>query len=234
MESTNRCPNCGGTLQLSKNRKSMICAYCDSEFLLNRPEASATEAPNAGASILDPDRFNLLWDYERLSNFNKDVSESLRTLIYCTDELVTSDEIEKYIRDRLLDDSEVAGSGFNEDILSGLKARLSPDFLPDERIIAYGNTGIFSKGKDGIVVTNDKTFFVSKKKYTFLRHQDIHSIRVEVGMKLPSYYLNGKFDYYLSSMGSHFRLQGAMMALALAYAWEEDPDRDRIEITSKC
>ncbi len=64
-------------------------------------------------------------------------------------------------------------------------------------------------------------------------HKDIHSVKMEVSMKLPSYHLNGKLDYYLMSMGSHFKLQGAMLALALAYAWEIDPNRERIDLISE-
>ena len=148
MENYNRCPNCGGKMDLSKNRKSMVCPYCDSEFLLNQPAAASEAAEAPGASLLDDRRYDVRWDYEYLSNYNKDVSESLNSLIYCASELVTSDEIIKYMRRNLLNDSELAGEGVNEGLLSELKARFSGIFLPDEKIIAYGNTGIFSKGKE--------------------------------------------------------------------------------------
>ena len=232
MENYNRCPNCGGKMDLSKNKRSMICPYCDSEFLLNQPTASPETGEAPGASVLDDRRYDLRWDYGYLSNYNKDVSESLNSLIYCANELVTSEDIIKYMNRTLLNDSETAGAGVNEGLLSELKARFSGIFLPDEKIIAYGNTGIFSKGKEGMVITNKRTIFAGKKKHKELMHKDIHSVRVEIGMKLPAYYLNGSLDYYLMTMGSHFKLQGAMMALALAYAWEQDPKRERIEIES--
>ena len=234
MENINRCPNCGGTLELSKNRRSMICPFCDSEFLLNNPSTPSEAGPPSGRPILDDRRYNLLWDYEYLSNYNKDVSASLLSLIHCTDELVSSTAIMDYIRSRLLpNDSELAGDGVNESLLTDLKNRLSRDFLPDEKIMVYGNTAVFSKGKEGMVVTNKRTLFVSKKKVFSLMHKDIHSVKVAIGMKLPSYYLNGKLDFYLMTMGSHFKLQGAMLALALAYAWEMDPNRKRIDFISE-
>jgi len=232
MENINRCPNCGGTLTLSKNRRSMLCPFCDSEFAIGQPAASPENGASSGRTILDDRRYNLLWDYDYLSNYNKDVSESLLSLIHCTDELVTSEAIKQHICSRLLNDSEVAGEGVNENLISDLKKRLSPDFLPGEKIIAYGNTGIFSKGKEGMVVTNKRTCFVSKKKYNYVMHTDIHSVKMEISLKLPSYYLNGSLDNYLMSMGSHFKLQGAMLALAFAYAWELEPDRERIDLIS--
>ncbi len=232
MENINRCPNCGGTLTLSKNRRSMICPFCDSEFAINQPAASPEAASNSNRTVLDDRRYNLLWDFDYLSNYNKDVSESLLSFIHCTDELVSSDAIKQYICSRLLNDNEVAGEGVNEDLISELKKRLSPDFLPDEKIIAYGNTAIFSKGKEGMVVTNKRTLFVSKKKYNYLMHTDIHSVKMVISLKLPAYYLNGSLDNYLMTMGSHFKLQGAMLALAFAYAWELDPKRERIDLVS--
>lgn len=233
MENYNRCPNCGGKMDLSRNKRSMICPYCDSEFLLNQPAVAPQAEAAQGAAILDDNLYDVRWDYDYLSHYNKDVSESLNSLIYCANELVTSGEILNYMRRNLLNDSELAGEGVNEGLLSELKVRFSGIFLPDEKIVAYGNTGVFSNGKEGMVITNKRTIFAGKKKHKELMHKDIHSVRMEIGMKLPSYYLNGSLDYYLMSMGSHFKLQGAMMALVLAYAWEQDPKRERIEIESK-
>ena len=233
MESINRCPNCGGTLTLSKNRRSMLCPFCDSEFMLNNPAASSETNTSPDRPILDDRRYNLLWDYDYLSNYNKDVSASLNTLIHCTDELVTSSEIMDFIRRHLMGDKEVACEGVNENLITDLKKRLSPDFLPDEKIMVYGNTAIFSNGKEGMVTTNKRTLFVSKKKYYHLMHKDIHSVKASIGLSLPAYYLNGNLDYFLMAMGSHFKLQGAMLALAFAYAWEMEPNRERIEIVSE-
>ena len=71
-----------------------------------------------------------------------------------------------------------------------------------------------------------------KKKYNYLMHTDIHSVKMVISLKLPAYYLNGSLDHYLMTMGSHFKLQGAMLALAFAYAWELDPKRERIDLVS--
>ena len=212
----------------------MVCPYCDSEFLLNQPETTpAAGAPMGGRAVLDERHYELLWDYEYLKDYNNDVTASISSLIYCIDELITPAAIMDHIRRHLLNDSELAGDGVNEGLLTELKKRFAGDFLPDEKILAYGNTGIFSKGKEGMIITNKRTIFAGKKKYNSLMHKDIHSVKVTVGLGLPSYYLNESLDFYLMSMGSHFKLQGAMMALALAYAWEMDPGRERITILSE-
>ncbi len=231
MENINRCPNCGGKLQLSKNRRSMICPYCDSEFLLDQAgPAAGTGAP--APSLLDPDRYILKWDYDYVTGRSRDIKDSVESFIYCANELVGSADIRTYIRNRYLNGDEVAGEGYNEHFLTDIRRRISGDMLPDEQILFYGNTGIFSKGKEGLLLTNKRFFFIEKKKYLYLLHKDIHSVKLDTALKISSYHLNENYEYNVSNISGQYKLQGAMLALAFAYTWEADPRREPIEILS--
>jgi len=56
----NKCPSCGGKLNLNSGRNRWVCPYCDSEFQME------IEAKTDEASVINKNWFIYEWDYKKL------------------------------------------------------------------------------------------------------------------------------------------------------------------------
>ncbi|MCR5383167.1 MAG: hypothetical protein K6E72_00790 [Saccharofermentans sp.] len=222
----NKCPNCNGKLELAPSRKRMICPYCGSEFTLDD-----TTKEEIGDNPIHKDWFIYEWDYQKLTEnpkYNVPVNAFVRTL----NEFDSAEKIEQYMRDFLFKFDEISAPGIREKNYADIAKRLSGSMTPGEHIICYNDDGIFVRGKTGVVITNKRTVFVDKKSFKDIMHSAVPYMLFGYSVGLPEIKLGEQYANNIGIFNSHFDLMGTAAALICTLAFEQNPDRPKIRLTS--
>lgn len=222
----NKCPNCSGKLELSESRTRLVCPFCGSEFTLDE-----TTKKEVGDNPIFKDWFIYEWDYQKLTE-NPKYNVGVLAFVRALNEYKTSSEIEQYMRDYLMNFSEISAPGIRENQLGDISRRLAGSMVPGERIICYNDDGIFVHGKTGVVITNKRTFFVEKKAFKQITHAAVPYILFGYSVGLPEIKLGEPYANNIGTFTSHFDLMGTAAALICMLAFEEKPDRPKIRLTS--
>ena len=122
---------------------------------------------------------------------------------------------------------DISVKGVREDQIVKAMPLLETVMDPDERVIVYGNKGIFSKGKEYFVVTDRRSIFVKKKEVKAVLHTDIDSLKIE---DCGNCSINDDYGKSFINLDAKGTFQGALLALICMLSFEADPDRDRIGI----
>lgn len=221
-----KCPNCSGKLELSESRTRLVCPFCGSEFTLDE-----TTKKEVGDNPIFKDWFIYEWDYQKLTE-NPKYNVGVLAFVRALNEYKTSSEIEQYMRDYLMNFSEISAPGIRENQLGDISRRLAGSMVPGERIICYNDDGIFVHGKTGVVITNKRTFFVEKKAFKQIAHAAVPYILFGYSVGLPEIKLGEPYANNIGTFTSHFDLMGTAAALICMLAFEEKPDRPKIRLTS--
>lgn len=254
----NKCPNCNAKLELSADGKRYICNYCGAEFDLvtdeekeststeeqkstsaEKPKSSSEDAKSSDTSKKtsakkdpwgDQSWIDPQVDYKKLVT-GEDTRKMMKAFVKCISELKTSEQIIKYIRTGIQKGRGIGMCGSNEEKMNEFVGRVKNVLDPEEQPIIYANTALFGSGKKGILVT-DKRTVMAGGKVSFVLHEDLESIAFENDDDLTGAYYNGNDQYELSAvMDSDGDLLGAMIALAIAFSFEEDPGREKVIVT---
>ena len=248
-----KCPNCSGKLEKTADGLRMICPYCNSEFELidtdddkpakpaAEPEKSVEEPAKtaeeskpqkknaAEPGFNKPEWFEYRIEYKKLLK-GHDSKEAMKEFSHCIDELGTSEAIIKYIKRELSDESGICYKGHKEDKLNAFISgkHMKGAVNPSDNILFYVNSGVFSCGKHGFLVTDKKIIFCERKPYT-IEYSDLRKIAIDSDSDFISFRLNGSYDTTISVIegGSH-KPHGAFTALISAFAFENEPDREKI------
>lgn len=218
----NLCPNCNAKMILSPGKRKWICEYCGTEILIEKKEEASDQ-------LLDEDRFELLWDLSKI-DAREHSKESLAHMQYCMNHMERAEEVEQHIRSSLLKDEDVAAMGINQRRIDDVMPRIAPVMEPGERVLVYGDNGIFARGKDCFLVTDKRSIFVQKKKIRTVRHDEIDSIRFNCDTSYPGWWLNNDMDTNITPVGNKFKLQGAIVAMICMLAKEGNPGYQRIRL----
>ncbi len=222
----NKCPNCNGKLELAASKKRLICPYCGSEFTLDD-----TTREEIGDNPIHNDWFIYEWDYQKLTEnpkWNVPVTAFVRAL----NEFGSAEKIEQYMRDFLFKFDEISAPGIREKNHGDIAKRLAGSMTPDEHIILYNDDGLFVRGKTGVVITNKRTFFVEKKSFKDIMHSSVPYLLFGYSVGLPEIKLGEQYANNIGIFNSHFELMGTAAALICALAFEQNPDRPKIRLTS--
>ncbi|MBR3247226.1 MAG: hypothetical protein IKG03_02385 [Clostridiales bacterium] len=222
----NKCPNCNGKLELAPSRKRMICPYCGSEFTLDD-----TTKEEIGDNPIHKDWFIYEWDYQKLTE-NPKYSVPVTAFVRTLNEFDSSDKIEQYMRDFLFKFDEISAPGIREKNYADIAKRLSGSMTPGEHIICYNDDGIFVRGKTGVVITNKRTIFVDKKSFKDIMHSSVPYLLFGYSVGLPEIKLGEQYANNIGIFNSHFDLMGTAAALICTLAFEQNPDRPKIRLTS--
>ena len=220
----NKCPNCSGKLEPSSNRNKMVCPFCGSEFAM---DSKAKELMDS--EPINKDWFIYDWDYKKLMdnpNFAPTVNAFVRTL----NGYDSSADVEKYMRDYLMNYDEISAPGLREEKMRGIMARISPMLDTNERVILYDDSGMFIHGKIGVVITDKRTLFIEKKVVKEMKHASIPYLFFEYSVGLPGIKLGEKYSNNIGIFNSHYDLQGTAAALLCFYSFESDRSRPKIRL----
>lgn len=191
--SETKCPNCNGELRFSGDKSKMICKYCDSVFPItqsddyNSETQYESEEVSAAEKLFDV-RLNYLDEKGEktwqglcgLINFGNDINDYMQGL-----DLVAKSQIAIFTKNN-------GGEILNTAVQNALNA-LSADEVP----LVFENLGLFSKGKDGILITNKSVLRITKKAVNKLLICDINSLNPTASpYTVNKWRLNDKEQFY--------------------------------------
>ena len=90
-------------------------------------------------------------------------SGCIKNIVHCMETCEDSSAIERYLSAKCRIPSDISMKGLREDQITNALPTISAVMDPGERVIVYGNKGIFSKGKEYFVITDKRSIFVEKK-----------------------------------------------------------------------
>ena len=219
---TRKCPSCGAEMELSLSNKCLICPFCDTHI-----DVEIQDDGNTG--MLDENMFDFLWNLDDLKQY-ENVIAVLDSMRYCLNSLKTAERVSQYIRTALLTDEDVASEGINQNRIDKIMPKITELIEPGERIIVYGDDGIFSRGKEFFVITDKRSIFVNGKKTGSILHREISAVRLDPNGGYPRWKLNNQDSFAVTAIGNKYRLQGAIAALICIFAAEQQGGREKIKL----
>ena len=238
----NKCPNCGGKLEKTGKYNILRCISCDSEFETEEEAPVAAEAPAESeekkpAKKADGENpftktewFDYRTEYKTLIK-GHDSKEAVKTFVHCINDLGTSEDIIKFIKRELVEIPGICYKGKKEDKMNNfINKSIKGQVGADEKVLFYANSGIFSCGKKGFLVTDKKIIFCEKKPVV-LEYSDLTKVAFDTNADYAFIRLNANYDtsFIVIDGGSH-EPHGAFAALVCVLAFENEPDRDKIII----
>ena len=247
VERNNKCTHCGGTLE--KNEIGVyVCPFCGSEFEIageepkapepkeketeKKPEKETKSKPakesktEKGNEFSKTEWFDYQEEYKNLIT-GSESRATLNSFVHCVNDIGNADEILKYMKQRLNSDGDLCMAGVNEKAMNNFAKRMKQFLSKDEELILYANSGIFSKGKHGMLLTN-KQIITSGLKAKHITYDELFMIKMDMGSDIALLYLNGTIGF--PTLTSKKTL-GALAALIAALAFKYNPNHDLIAIT---
>ena len=218
-----KCEQCGGELKRIRTRHEWFCSYCNSRY---SDEQSETSKPRAEYYGLNEEVFEVEADLSKVMK-KENGAGCIKSLVHCMDTCESSAEIEAYLYGKCRIPGEISIKGLREDQITNALPAISGVMDSDERVIAYGNKGIFSKGKEYFVITNKRSIFVEKKKISNVLHTDVDSMIIA---DCGNCTLNGDYSKGIINLDHTGAFQGALLALICVLSFEADPERSKIRI----
>ncbi|MBP5528797.1 MAG: hypothetical protein J6X80_01995 [Lachnospiraceae bacterium] len=235
-----KCPNCSGKLEATDDPGIMRCMFCGTEFGVEEAEAEEEEVEEAlpKQKMETEDGFTKFEWFDYRTKFKKlinghDSKDALRTFVYCTNELGTSEAIIKYIKRELIDESGLyCKENKEEKLIAFLNSKtMKGQIKPEDNVIFYANTGIFSSGKHGFVITDKKIVF-SGRKPRVIEYSNLRKLAFDTDADFVDVRLNSSYDTSFGTIDGSKKAHGALAALISAFAFENDPKRDKIIVTN--
>lgn len=224
-----KCPNCGAELELTTLSKRVKCQYCRAWFDIVWEEEEKEDKEKKEGEILNSELYYITRDLNKAME-KKNTRECLEDWKYCLDELGTTEAIEDYLNSNIYDGGDVAAEGKNQELLDKVRARIVSDLSQDERVIVMADATIFGSGKEFLIVTDKRCLFYKKKKMLSVNLDDITTIKLDDGLNLPSWLINGSWDMTIPSCEAHYNIQGQILALISLLSFEKNPERHKIRI----
>lgn len=186
---------------------------------------------NSEEGFNKPEWLDVRVEFKKLCK-GRDSKDAMKTFAYCINELGTSEAIIKYIKRELSDESGIYYEKHKEEKLKQFLASKGMKGATDasDNVIFYVNTGVFSCGKHGFIVTDKKIVFDGRKPH-IIEYSDLRKIACDMDADFASIRLNSSYDTSLAVIeGGSDKPIGAFAALVCALAFENEPDRDKIII----
>lgn len=224
-----KCIQCGGNLERLRLKRAWICPYCGAKYedaaeaetwaRVKAPEPKEHYGLNEEVFLVEKDLSKVMKD--------KGGAGCIRSIVHCMSTFENAQQVEEYMLGKITFSDDISVKGVREDQIEKAMPLLRTVLDPDERVIAYGNKGILSKGKEYFAVTDRRSVFVKKKNVKAVCHTDIDSLQIE---PCGNCYVNGDYEKGFINLDARGTFQGALIALISMLAFEADPDRDRIRI----
>lgn len=218
-----KCEQCGGNLKRLRTQKTWVCPFCDARYYDEPEEKKEGSEEYFG---LNDEVFVVQKDLTKRMK-KAGANGVVKTIVHCMETYDTAEEIEKYMLTKLSFSDDISTMKVREDQIKNAMQMIQPVMLPGERVIVYGNKGIFSKGKEYFVITDKRSIFVNNKKVKDVLHTDLDSFTLA---DCGNCTINSDYDKNIISLDGNGRFQGALLAMMCMIAFEENEDREKIQI----
>ena len=218
-----KCSQCGGSLERLRIQKTWVCPFCGARYEDRLPEGQSSPAEYFG---LNEEVFSVETDLSKI--MKKDGGAGcIRSIVHCMSAFEKPDQVEDFMLRKTTFSDDISVKGVRENQIEKAMPLLETVTDPNERIIVYGNKGIFSKGKEYFAVTDRRSIFVCKKNVKTVLHTDLDSLKLT---DCGNCYVNGDYDKGFINLDANGTFQGAILALICMFAFDAEPGRSRIRI----
>ena len=211
------CYNCGNR-DLKRVGNLLECPYCGSQYAIDdciREEASEQgekkiksshkESVNQKSETKTESNVEKLFKFSLKADMNscKDSSKKIFSdmLGFCNNDTYFNDvstfekESVRVLSQMANKMGRLATRNVNTGLINIVCSKMSRELGSDERIIAYMDNGLISKGKDGVLITDKALHFIKGKKLLTIRIAEINRIVLKV---------NSNNIYFNDDMGPQY------------------------------
>ncbi len=222
-----KCPNCGGKLIQLRNK--MHCEYCDYEFKVEGARDADAGIGKAEDGFIKDSWFDYQVALKKLQK-GSDTKSMMKGFNFCINELGTSGEICDYIIKKLMPKAGIYAPNIKDDKLKVFLKNMRGKVSEHENILFYANTGLFSAGKAGFIITDEKIVF-GAKKIKELYFSELNELAFQSQDDMAILYLNNSYDYPIYGIsGGGGESIGVFGALVATLAFEENQGREKIVV----
>lgn len=218
-----KCRQCGGDLERLRMQKTWLCPFCGARY---EDSVQEERSSSEGYFGLNEEIFSVETDLSKIMKKGGG-SGCIRSIVHCMDTFENADQVEDYMLRKITFSDDISVKGVREDQIEKAMPLLQTVTDPGERVIVYGNKGIFSKGKEYFAVTDRRSIFVNKKKVKTVPHTDIDSLKLDTA---GNCYVNRDYEKGFVNLDGSGTFQGALIALICMFAFDAEPGRGRIHI----
>ena len=221
-----KCPNCGAARVLSMDKRKIICNYCDTEFPAPH---NLEENKEKKSNSVSPAR--KLFQFTNLDTFGNEGNKTWEFICACLNSETSINKYHEYLEEITKNNSDIAMQTLNTELLDKIFHRVSSYLFDNEKLIFYKDSGLFSKGKEGILITNKRIFFLKKNNILFLRLKDIKSLEHPKYLHANSWFFNGYFNdctYVIDSIACTDKQLGIIIAFICKMAQNLNSDNYKI------
>lgn len=211
------CYNCGSR-DLKKVRNLLECPYCGSQYAIDdstredtsqqgekKIKSSQKGNVNQKPETRKESNVEKLFEFSLNADMNSCTDRSKKIfsdmLGYCNNDAYFNDvstfeeELVHVLSQMTNKMGRLATRNANSGLINTVCDKMSKEFRSDERIIAYMDNGLLSKGKDGVLITDKAVHFIKGKKILTIRIAEIDRIVLQV---------NFNNIYFNDDMGSQY------------------------------
>ena len=127
--------------------------------------------------------------------------EIFKSMCACINNGRTLEEYMEFVNDMARESKEYFTNDVNANILRIAETNVSQQFVADEKSVLYIDKGVFSKGKDGFLVTNKAIYRIKKKGCAKVCYEEFHSLQTTIGT-IVHFCVNGNYDFGLCAFSS--------------------------------
>ena len=220
-----KCPNCAGEMMPNPKAGIMLCPYCDTEISILDivKEREAGGMSKKTGKIVVPSLFVV-----QSADFNKGGQISWRALCEVMNSGKSSGQLKKELIESAKGRNDFVSPDWNPELRQRLFQKISHLLLENEEFLIYKDSGVFSRLKGGIAITNQKIIFVKKRKNKTLEYSQMRRIdKASIG---DSWYFNGDLDYDIDVLGCTNVELGKMLAYICMRCAEISPPDHRVAV----
>ena len=214
-----KCPNCAGEMEADFVRKIQICPYCETELFFSADMGRSIQSN----TFLTSELFVI-----KNTDFNVSGKETWEVLCSSLNSGKNSDQLKEDMIQLANDKEECATLTWNQELGNKAVKKIAYAMRQDEKYIFYKDSGFFPKAKEGILITDQRIFFLKKKQVQFLYFPSIRALRKStIG---GHWYFDGNLTCVIDTIGCTNIELGKILAYICMRTYEMRQEGHRIVI----
>lgn len=203
-----KCPNCAGEMEIDSVRRIQVCPYCETEMPVS---GTVVQTPiNAPATIISS-LFVI-----RSIKFNDAGKETWEVLCSSLNSGKNSEQLKEDVIQLAKGKEECATLTWNQELGGRAVQIIVHTMRRDEIYFFYKDSGVFSKLKEGVLLTDKRIYFMKKKRFDFIEYANIRKIQKST-LGGHWYFDN---DYMIDTIGCTNMELGRILAYICMRAYE--------------
>ena len=177
-----KCKNCAGEMITDYEKRMFVCPFCDTEIAMTVGEKIQQREKISENGKRNEDVLKKYFLIETdFSKFSSGQMTSWQQLSRCFCRSDSLDSLKKELEKIAEGKSECSSNTWNRYLGEGAILRVQANVAENDELIFYKDSGIISKLKAGILLTENKIFFLKKRKIKYFEWKALKKIGITYG-----------------------------------------------------